>query len=198
MPGTGINNMRLSDLTLPLVLALVLGSSAAWTADFIYKPSPLDTEAAEGIRVREVTVKKGDTLSHISKRYSGRGHYYPQILLFNDIRNPHRIMPGQIVRVPLSSTTSRQAQAHAVPAAVDHPVVKTPQKVAEKQKPATLTAVSRNEKQIYQKALAAFKKGDCNNAIKLFDEFISHYPSSALLPEATLNRAECYLKLSVK
>ncbi|WP_414718526.1 tetratricopeptide repeat protein, partial [Trichlorobacter sp.] len=44
----------------------------------------------------------------------------------------------------------------------------------------------------------AYKKGDCEAAIALFDQFISRYPSSALLPEATLNRAECYLKLPAK
>jgi len=69
--------------------------------------------------------------------------------------------------------------------------------VLEKQQPAA-HAATKGEKNAFQRAAAAYKKGDCDSAIKLFDDFISRYPSSALLPEASLDRAECYLKLSSK
>lgn len=195
--------MRLSNSSVPLALMLLCAVSSGWAADFLYAPKPAaEAESAEGVLVREITVKKGDTLSHISKQYSGRGHYYPQILLFNEIRNPHRIKPGQVVRVPLSRKTAHvsPAQVQAVPPAVangHNSAAELPQKAVEKQKPAAHHS-TKSEKNTYNRALTAFKKGDCENAIKLYDDFIGRYPSSPLLPEATLNRAECYLKLSVK
>lgn len=200
--------MRLRDVTLPLVMLLLCGASAGRAADFIYTPKPAEADSTEGIRVREITVKKGDTLSRLSKQHSGRGYYYPQILLFNEIKNPHRIKPGQVVRVPVSrkvAAAKRSAKTAAsanvrkeLPQTQPAPVVaEVQQKPAEKPAPVS-HAVTKGEKNAYQRAVIAFKKGDCDNAIKLFDEFISSHPSSTLLPEATLNRAECYLKLSAK
>ncbi len=148
--------------------------------------------------MREITVKKGDTLSHLSKRYSGRGYYYPQILLFNEIRNPHRIQVGQVVRVPLSHKAGRQAQNSPV-VAQDQSQVQSAEpskQAAERPKAVQQPSLRQGEKNAYNHAMENFKKGDCEAAIKQFDRFISRYPSSSLLPEATLNRAECYLKLS--
>ena len=195
--------MRLSDVTIPLLALLLCGGSSSWATDYLYTPQPVTSEAGEGVLVREVTVKKGNTLSGISKQYSGRGYYYPQILLFNTISNPHRIHPGQVVRVPISrkadkqltettpSHTKRRHQAYRTTTAAE-----TPPRAALKTTPQAIAPQA--EKHAYDRALTPLKKGDCTAAIKLLDDFISRYPSSALLPEATLNRAECYLKLSAK
>lgn len=199
--------MRLPDFRLPLLMFLLTAASSGWAADFLYTPQPADGTTAEGVLVREITVKKGDTLSHISKQYAGRGHYYPQILLFNEIKNPHRIKPGQVVRVPLSSKAAKTASAAPAPSAGkdrrSQPAATTPTAVENPQKPEETQdsagrSTSKAERHAYQRAAAAYKKGDCENAIKLYDAFSKRYPSSALLPEASLNRADCYLKLSAQ
>jgi TolA-binding protein len=188
-----------------MCLALLLcGAHACWGTDYLYtaQPTPDDAGAGEGVLVREVTIKKGDTLSHLSKQLSGHGYYYPQILLFNEIKNPHRIYPGQVIRVPVShkavsqqlqtkSARKKQQHRHQVTMKVTH------QPVQSAAAPAVQTT-SVAEKNVYNQALVSFQKGDWSAAIKLFDEFIVRYPESSLLPEATLNRAECYLRLSAK
>ena len=179
-------------------MLLLSGASAGWCADYLYTPGPVTGEKAEGVLVREVTIKKGDTLSHLSKHYSGRGYYYPQILLFNEIKNPNRIRPGQVVRVPLSRKAVQQTQTPEIQRVASVPAVESRQKPAAEKKKPVVHVAAQGEKNIYNRASAAFAKGDCESAIKLYDAFISRYPSSAFLPEATLNRAECYLKLSGK
>lgn len=183
----------------PLSLLLV---SPAWSQDYLYQPRPLAQDERpvvdDGVLVREVQVKKGDTLSHISKRFSGRGAYYPQILLFNRIKNPNLIYPGELLRVPVTSqrtvqTASERAAKPAAPA-------KSAVTVAKPIRVVTVAAPPQEtrEQADYNRALGAFKRGDCSEAVALFDRFIVEFPQSPLLPEATLNRAECYLKLSAK
>jgi len=179
-------------------LSLLL-TSPVWGQDYLYQPRPLAQDerpaADDGVLVREVQVKKGDTLSHISKRFSGRGAYYPQILLFNRIKNPNLIYPGDLLRVPVSGQRAIQATSVAPqqPAANAKPAVPA----ARPKRAATAgTAQETREQADYNRALGAFTRGDCGEAVALFDRFIAVYPQSPLLPEATLNRAECYLKQS--
>ena len=42
------------------------------------------------------TVRKGDTLWGIAKRYLGNGALYPKIAAWNNISNPNLIYPGQV------------------------------------------------------------------------------------------------------
>lgn len=60
---------------------------------------PLDPQALVLVELR---VAKGDTLWKFAKRYLARSQYYAQFLVYNDIKNPNRIYPGQILWVPLS------------------------------------------------------------------------------------------------
>ena len=89
------------------VTALILSFTAqAWGEQYyLYSPKPAGPEeqgqGKEGVLVREVPVEKGDTLSGISRRFSGHGSYYPQILLFNDVKNPNLIYAGSTLRVPV-------------------------------------------------------------------------------------------------
>lgn len=46
------------------------------------------------------TVKSGDTLSHIAKRFYGDANHYHQIAAANDIANPDRIDVGQELKLP--------------------------------------------------------------------------------------------------
>jgi TolA-binding protein len=194
--------MHSSGMKCFVMTLLLLGATASWGADYLYAPQPFTGEAGEGVLVREVTVKKGDNLSRISKKYSGRDYYYPQILLFNEIKNPHWIQIGQVLRVPLSRKAAakpgRQAVEEKRPehTSLTHGLtVDVPKKRSEKQRS---SAGVKGEHNAYNRGLEAYKKGDCETAIARFDQFINSYPSSALLPEATLNRADCYLKLSAK
>lgn len=45
------------------------------------------------------TVKKGDTLWSIAKKCYGKGKLYPLIAKMNNIENPNRIYPGQILKI---------------------------------------------------------------------------------------------------
>ncbi|MEI6306505.1 MAG: LysM domain-containing protein, partial [Deltaproteobacteria bacterium] len=89
-----------------IVASLLLFASAAWAEQyFIYSPKSVQKEEAkqtkDGILVRSVPVQNGDSLYSISQKITGRGMYYPQILLFNDIKNPSDIRPGDNIRVPV-------------------------------------------------------------------------------------------------
>lgn len=214
--------MRIDILTSLLVVTCLGVVSTSQCEDYLYTPqkavegSPV---AEDAVRVREVTVKKGDTLSHLSKKYAGRGRYYPQILLFNKIRNPHRIRKGQVLRVPMYSQPAADSTQGAVvqketareqllAVAVQQPqaVISVPPKTELGGSAVVLSSVEkpvikkkkigRKERQAYHKAAKAYTGGDCKTAVMLFDRFITRYPDSRLTPEAALNRAECYLKLS--
>ena len=195
--------MHLSGVKRFVMALLLLGATASWGGDYIYSPRPVEGEAADdGVLVREVTVKKGDNLSRLSKKYSGRDYYYPQILLFNEIKNPHWIQIGQVLRVPLSRKAARKHRQQAVAEkgperkSLTHELTTdAPKKRSQKQRQ---TTVAQGESSAYNRAFEAYQKGDCEAAIEQFDSFINRYPSSVLLPEATLSRAECYLKLSAK
>lgn len=52
------------------------------------------------MRVTEVTVEAGDTLSHIALRHMGDANRWPFLGRFNNLRNPHLIFPGQRIRLP--------------------------------------------------------------------------------------------------
>ena len=197
--------MRLSGVTIIVSIVCLCGVQVCLGGDFLYAPQPVTGEVGgEGVLVREVTVKRGDTLSKLSKQWSGRGYYYPQILLFNEIKNPHRISLGQVIRVPVSHTAEAQQhqikstkkkgkRRHQGKSVVTQSTLRIPSAPA-----VQAVSLSAGEKSAYDRAMTSFRQGDCTAAIKLMDEFIVRYPASPLLPEAILNRAECYLKLSTK
>lgn len=72
---------------------------------YLYSPTPVSPDdkgqAKDGVLVREIQIQRGDTLSGLSRKYNGRGFYYPQIMLFNDIKNPNLIYTGDTLKVPL-------------------------------------------------------------------------------------------------
>jgi nucleoid-associated protein YgaU len=89
-----------------VVSLLVHVPSSAWCQQYLYLPTPVPAEGnaapKDGVLVQDVSVQKGDTLYGISKRFNGRGSYYPQILLFNKISDPNLIYPGDVFRVPVT------------------------------------------------------------------------------------------------
>lgn len=80
----------------------------------LYEPKPATGEqtappVGEGVLVRSVTVKRGDTLSRISRRYIGKAWLFPQVLLFTKIKNPDLIYPGEKVLVPVAAGRTVEA-----------------------------------------------------------------------------------------
>jgi len=230
------------------ILFIALAVPALGQNYFLYTPKPATVEerkqAKDSILVREVTVQKGDTLSALSRTYSGRSSYYPQILLFNNIRNPHLIHIGDNIKVPVtrdeSAETKKKSAAsapkmassaprkqEAANPAVTQPVSelslndlkqtgtsiekkkarREPRKASVREgkkrntaEPALTAAQatknSASGNALYEQAKAAYQKGDCTTALPLLDRFIADNPSSPQAAEASLSKADCYLKLS--
>lgn len=267
-------------------VALLLCSLAlpAWGQQYyLYEPKPVSpdvkSDAGEGVLVKEVPVQNGDTLSGISRKFSGHGTYYPQILLFNNIKDPNLIYTGDTLKIPLpkdgipetaapakhrrvkthkhSAKPSKKASAKAVKpllkkhsagtgvgksgeasielplgelkklesskakrrvesensadisgkkAAVDNSRAEHKQeKVAvPAQKRAEATAPKSTEssvvagQQLFEKAVKAYKQDDCRAALELFDRYLTDNPASPMAADASLYKAECYLKLSAQ
>jgi len=256
----------------------------AWGEQFLYSPKPAgpdeQSQGKDGILVREVPVEKGDTLSGISRRFSGHASYYPQILLFNDVKDPNLIYAGSTLRVPVGKgqaeasetppapsagkktgrnagkKVSRAAQppsaivpakrrqrhqpaaagkastgaqtlelspndlkrldggrekkaevrkkaASEAPKRVVEGRKKAKQPVGEEQMtksvPAASSAPSTGEEagqRLFAQAVKAYRQDDFRTALDLFDRFLSVSPGSPLAADASLYKAECYLKLS--
>lgn len=218
------------------LLFLTLAAPATAANYFLYSPEAVTPDEqgppGEGILVREVEIRKGDTLSAISKRFSGRGSYYPQILLFNDIKNPNLIYRGATLKVPLPRGKAAAAPEEAAPqspAAPENPAKTEKEPVASGLEPAASAknaerpksagrrrhrhrsasagstqrnghpaVTTRSGKKLFRTALSAYRRGDCTAALALFDRFLAINPSSPLAADASLYKADCYLKLSTK
>ena len=178
-------------------------------------------ERGKGVLVRRITIKPGDTLYKISRNFSGRGSYFPQILLFNDIQNPDLIFAGKDLLVPVSkknavTKTSEGVEVISPPAKMTSPVkakhagVKTakaavpadkkqsknPVGVKQSTRPSAGLANSKAEQESYAAAISAYRKEDYKKALPLFGRFLELYPSSDLAPDASFYKAETLFKLS--
>jgi LysM repeat protein len=215
-----------------MAIALLAGARSGWSQQYyIYTPQAVaekgKIQKKDGVLVREIPVKKGDTLYRISRKFSGHGSYYPQILLFNDIKNPDRIYPGKRLKIPVSRIGAAdravngllQDQAPGAPSAGPVPAVPagdlkkgaaagakrrdTKHKTAaaaispprNAHQPASAVAATSEQRQ-YESAITVYRQGNYRAAVELFDRFLADYPSSARAAEASLYKAECYLKQS--
>jgi LysM repeat protein len=215
-----------------IAIALLAGVTPGWGQQFyLYTPKPVAADEKfqkkDGILVQEVPIKRGDTLSGISRRFSGHGSYFPQILLFNDIKNPDRIYTGNRLRIPVSrrgvtgSTASPLVQSRVpdVPAAgpasdsstgelkqgtavkkkkrdMKHKASATAYTHARSAKQPPTAAAATSEQRLFERAIKAYRQDDYRTALELFDRFLTEHPSSALAADASLYKAECYLKQS--
>lgn len=259
-----------------LLLSLV---SPVQGQQYLYSPTPVGPEetapAKDGVLVREVPVEKGDTLSGISRKYSGHGSYYSQILLFNDIKNPNLIYSGDTLKVPVTREqgaeeartvapaqkekgaarpgkkarrhhakaapkpakqhAARQAGKPATELSLDelkrleggkekrHPAkrrvaegthgggkpAKAPvarEAVAVQSRPAVaaregqqkVTATAPSGQRLFEQAVKAYRQEECRAALDLFDRFLAENPASPQAADASLYKAECYMKLSAQ
>ncbi|HXC92995.1 MAG TPA: LysM peptidoglycan-binding domain-containing protein [Geobacteraceae bacterium] len=178
-------------------------------------------ERGKGVLVRRITIKPGDTLSRISRNFSDKGSYFPQILLFNDIKNPDLIIAGNELLVPVSkkgavaktsdnggkisspakrasAVKSRPARVKAAKAAApaDKKQRKSPVDLKQKTRLPVEQLNSKEEQETYAAAISAYRKEEYKKALSLFSRFLELYPSSALAPDASFYKAESLFKLS--
>lgn len=190
-------------LLLTALLTLLATTGAA--RQYIYRPEPLDpprngVPVTEGVLVTEITIERGDTLFGLARRHLGRGIFYPQILLFNDIPNPDLIYAGKTLRIPVPPDADTQPVASPVrKRQLPDPVV--PARKAEQPPPSPPIAQPEQapptaDEGLFGSAVAAYKQGDCRTAVELFDRFLGRTPGSPLAADALLYRADCFLKLS--
>jgi LysM repeat protein len=259
--GTGINMTPQSRLV-PIIAFIASTALPVWGQQYLYVPQPVTATQAsapqEGILVQEVEIKKGDTLSDLSRKFSGRGMYFPQILLFNSIKNPNLIYTGSTLKIPVTkrngattgatapSTETRTPQETKISPAEGKEVstlqkpadsiaattseselssrdvklsgVKNSRKKVVRLKtltrkplsaplpasarvlsaPTTAPAAPSAGQNIFETAVTAYRKGDCSTAVEQFDRFLADNAHSPLAADATLYRADCYLKLSAQ
>jgi len=123
--------------TIVIALCICLTPSAWGQQYLLYTPQPVPAgqKAAvhDGILVREIEIKKGDTLFALSRKFSGRGMYFPQILLFNSIKNPNLIYAGKSLKVPVAHNEAGDSDRSDAGPAVGIP---KPQASGDKKKPA--------------------------------------------------------------
>lgn len=258
--------IRISAIT-ALIASLAL---PAWGQHYqLYAPQPLQSgqkpSAQDGVVVQEIEIQKGDTLYGLSRKFSGKGMYYPQILLFNSIKNPDLIYPGKKLKVPVSNDASSAERVEAKPSAAAPKVrsaavekknaAKIParqtgtmapaatastdlslsdlkttapgkgaasrhkkktaghsKKIASPEatsapaiaaKPETVPALSvqpdaATGQKLFEAAVKAYRKDDCKTALELLDRYLADNAGSPLAADATLYKAECYLKLSAQ
>ena len=49
---------------------------------------------------------------------------------------------------------------------------------------------------LFEQAIKAYRQDDCRTALDLFDRFLANYPTLPQAADASLYKAECYMKLS--
>jgi len=216
--GTG-TEMTQRVCGIAVILALLsVASTAMCQQYYIYSPKAVSAEArsnkADGeILVSEIVVKKGDTLSGISRKFSGKAFYYPQILLFNDIKNPNLIYTGDTIRIPVKTelavgTESKSGAKLSGKASAAKPKKQksttqittasdssTQVKSANVGKPVSKDQTP-SEQQLFNQAFVAYNLSDCRAAIAKFDQLLKTNPDSQFAADANLYKADCLLKLS--
>jgi len=191
-------------------------TTPVWGQEYLYTPQPVDSVkkggAVDGILVREVKIRRGDTLHDISRTYSGHASYFPQILLFNKFSNPDRIYAGTTLKIPVSQAVAATAIAetpkrHTKKTSSLKRSMEEAKKItaAPKTAPAPMNPgqspagpESMVARRLFEDALAAYHKDNCVSALELFERYLGDNPGAPLAAEASLYKADCFLKLSVK
>lgn len=191
-------------LTLSCLLAVLLAPGSSRCEEFLlYAPKPatgdqVPTSPDEGVLVRKITVKRGDTLGNLSRKHIGVRSWFPQVLLFNNIKNPDLIYTGDKILIPVPPAraasvkkSTKAKRRHS--AAKRHSLLRKPaaQQFKSETRPATTA-----EQESYQRAKRAYLTGDYQKAADLFAGFLRRFPDSSLAADASLYRADCFMRLS--
>lgn len=260
--------MRPSTRRSAMIAIIISIAVSAWGQDYLlYSPQPVTSEqkdsSKEGILVQEIEIQKGDTLYGLSRKFSGKGMYFPQILLFNSLKSPDLIYPGNTLKIPVpkqdqdasqksgavTKSSSRKHKGEALPVA--RQAAETPsaaksgtelslndlktdntnnnvksrhkkkkkslekktaahEQIVENIEPTPLPVSHKNAaaltnssekaggQKLFESAVKAYRRDDCREAIELLDRYLADNSTSPLAADASLYRAECYLKLSVQ
>jgi LysM repeat protein len=201
--GTGTDMTRGVSISLVVILAGAISSAAVGEDYYLYKPEKVQTQKiptpGEGVLTKTITIHRGDTLSKLSRKFSGRSAFFPQILLFNRINNPDLIYTGAQLRVPLSRPVAMSGEAEEEnyrEAETKKPSVRKHLKKHGKLTTPAPASNDRAELRLYKRGVSAFAAGHYHKALNIFNEFLATYPNSPDAAEAALYQAECYMKLS--
>ena len=100
---------------LTIIAFIIIMAIPVWGQQYtLYVPQHVVGQkpaSQDGILVQNIEIRKGDTLFGLSRKFSGRGMYFPQILLFNSIKNPNLIHPGDILKIPVSKYENETERA---------------------------------------------------------------------------------------
>lgn len=177
----------------------------------LYAPKPAAGEQApadpkEGVLVQTVTVKRGDTLKNLSRKHIGVASWFPQVLVFNTIKNPDLIHPGDKLLVPVrpgksasepapaSRRPSHRASHRASHRGVSH--AKHRAKSTAGKVRTVAMPVQAGEAESFSAARKAYLDRNYQKALELFSAFLKSFPRSGYAADASLYRADCYLHLS--
>jgi len=191
-------------LTLCCLIVPALGATPCMAGELLlYAPQPATLEQApadpsKGVLVKTVTVKRGDTLRKLSRKHIGVASWFPQVLLFNTIKNPDLIHPGDRLLVPV-----RAGKGVSQPGAAKSKKVQVSRRARVSAKPAAAApsprenqAVKPGEKERFQEAKRAYLDRDYQKALDQFSSFLSKFPRSRFAADAALYRADCFMRLS--
>lgn len=184
-------------VAIALVIIMAGAAATAYAEDYyLYKPEKSQSEniphPGDGVLTKTIVIRKGDTLSRLSRRYGGRSSFFPQILLFNKIKNPDLIYAGELLRVPVTLQEGSSGQIREKSPStrkVDASLTKR------RAFSAPATSVSAG-KHLFKRGVGAFEKGNFQLALEIFDDYLAAYPNSPDAPDAALYKAECYMKMS--
>ena len=193
-------------LTLFCLIAVLVAPSLSMGEEFLlYEPKPAEGDKVpaspdRGVLVRRVTVQRGDTLKHLSKKHIGVASYFPQVLLFNTIKNPDLIHPGEKLLIPVraghaepAASVKKSAKAKKSHVARRHSLRHKP---SAEHATSEMPAATFGEQESYQRAKRAYMSGEFQKLLQLFDGFLRKFPKSKLAAYASLYRADCFLRLS--
>lgn len=190
-------------LTLCCLIVPALGATPGMAGELLlYAPQPAALEQApadpgKGVLVKTVTVKRGDTLRKLSRKHIGVAGWFPQVLLFNTIKDPDLIHPGDRLLVPVRAgqavSQARAAKSKKVWSARKPGVSSKP---AAAPSPRETQAVKPGEKESFQEAQRAYLDRDYQKALEQFTRFLSKFPRSRFAADAALYRADCFMHLS--
>lgn len=199
---------KASTLALSGLVTVLLAATPAMAEDFLlYTPKPAAGEQAptspdQGVLVKRVTVKRGDTLSNLSRKHIGVADWFPQMLVFNSIKNPDLIHPGDklLVPVPAGPAASAKKSAHIKKRHTEkrHTARRSysRRKAAAGHSIPQMQSVTPGEQASYRRAKQAYLNGEYRKALDLFSAFLRKYPHAGLAADASLYRADCFLRLS--
>lgn len=200
--GTGTDMARCAAFALVIILAGAVTAASAVEEYYLYTPARVETpripdNPADGVLARTVTVQRGDTLRKLSRKFSGRSAFFPQILLFNRIKNPDLIYVGDRLRIPVTRPTTLAAPpGEKRGKAKGKPVSQRGE--APQEKPPTAAAATGDAagQRLFARGVTDFKAGRYRPALDSFEEFLKTYPDSPQAADAALYRADCYMKLA--